>query len=115
MIASVPIPQIIAIGAVCGLLSTLGIYFVPSEFGKHYILAAGTLRGSVVALLTAVTVGTNGSWALLLGAGAIYGAALGLMIALSHGKSAPKHILYIAPPSAIAGVVSGALIKLLLN
>jgi len=48
-----------------------------------------------------------------MGWGALYGAVLGLMLGLSHGDAAPKHVLYIAPPSAAAGLLSGVLMKLL--
>lgn len=110
-----PVVPVLAIGAACGLISTAGIYFVPAEIGKPYILAAGTLRGAIVALLVALTAGITASWATMLGWGALYGAALGLMIALSHGPAAPKHILYIVPPNSAAGLVSGVLIKALLS
>ena len=110
-----PVVPILAIGATCGLISTAGIYFVPAEVGKPFILAAGTLRGAIVALLIALTAAITASWAVVMGWGALYGAALGLMIALSHGPVAPKHILYIVPPSSAAGLVSGALIKALLS
>ncbi len=107
-----PLLPVLVIGALCGVASTVGIYFVRGELGKHFILAAGTLRGAVVALLAALTVGVAGTWLSWLGYGALYGVVVGLMIALSHGPSAPRHVLYIAPPSGIAGLLSGALIKL---
>jgi hypothetical protein len=110
-----PSPPVLVIGAVCGFVSTVGIYFVPSETGKPFILAAGTLRGAVVALLVALTAGTTGTWVGLMGWGALYGAVLGSIIGLSHGQSAPRHVLYIAPPSAAAGLLSGVLTKLLLT
>jgi hypothetical protein len=111
----VPVVPVLAIGAACGFISTAGIYFVPAEIGKPYILAAGTLRGAVVALLVLLTAGVAASWATMVAWGALYGVALGLMIALSHGPAAPKHTLYIVPPSSVAGLVSGVLIKALLG
>lgn len=110
-----PVVPVLTIGAACGLISTAGIYFVPAEIGKPFILAAGTLRGAIVVLLVALTAGITASWAIVMGWNALYGAALGLMIALSHGSAAPKHILYIVPPSSAAGLVSGVLIKALLS
>lgn len=110
-----PVLPVLALGALCGLISTVGIYFVPTESGKHFILAAGTLRGVMVALLVALTVGVTANWLNLMGWGAVYGAVLGLMIALSHGDKSPKHMLYIMPPSSAAGLLAGVLMKVLLT
>jgi hypothetical protein len=107
--------MILAIGAACGLLSAAGIYFDARVPGKHFIVAAGTIRGALVALLAALTVGVGGTWAGLVGYGCLYGFVVGLMVVLSKGESAAQHAVYILPASMIAGAVSGALIRLLAN
>jgi len=58
---------VIAIGAACGLISAAGIYFDPRVPGKKLIAAAGTIRGAIVALLTALTTGPGARWLALAG------------------------------------------------
>jgi hypothetical protein len=101
---------VIAIGAVLGLVSTLGIYFDRRIDGKGYIVAAGAIRGMLVSLLIASTPLVSGLWLRASVLGAIYGAVIALMIVLSHGKSARQHAVYIFPPSIVSGALIGALV-----
>ncbi len=100
---------VIAIGAILGLVSTLGILFDRRTDGKGYIVAAGTIRGVLVALLVASSPVVSG-WLREAGLGAFYGAVVALMVVLSHGRSARQHVIYIFPPSIISGALIGALI-----
>ena len=99
-----------AIGAVLGLFSTLGIYFDRRTQGKWYIVAAGTIRGLLVALLVGSTSAVSGDWLRGLALGAVYGAVIALMIVLSHGKGGRQHAGYIFPPSIISGALIGVLV-----
>jgi hypothetical protein len=101
---------VVAIGAVLGSVSTLGIYFDRRTDGKGYIVAAGSIRGVLVALLVASTPMITGLWLRAAAFGVIYGAVVALMIVLSHGKSARQHAIYIFPPSIISGALIGLLI-----
>jgi len=104
---------VLGIGAATGLVSTLGIYFEPRVSAKKLIVAAGTIRGALVALLAALTVASPSTWATLGGYGALFGGIVGLMVVLSKGDAARQHVPYILPPSIIAGAVSGVVIQLL--
>ncbi len=101
---------VIAIGAVLGTVSTLGIYFDRRNDGKGYVVAAGAIRGILVALLVASAPWMSGLWLRAAVFGAIYGAVVALMIVLSHGKSWRRHAVYIFPPSIISGVLIGVLV-----
>ena len=101
---------VVAIGAALGLVSTLGIFFDRRTEGKGHIVAAGTIRGVVVALLVASAPAVYGQWLRAAVLGAVYGALVALMIVLSHGKSARQHARYIVPPSIISGALIGVLL-----
>jgi hypothetical protein len=105
----VRIQVVIAIGAILGLVSTLGIFFDRRTDGKSYIVAAGTIRGVLVALLVASSP-VDWGWLREAGLGAFYGAVVALMVVLSQGRSARQHAVYILPPSIISGALIGALI-----
>jgi hypothetical protein len=106
---------VLAIGAACGLLSAAGIYFDARVPGKTFIVSAGIIRGALVALLTALTVGVGGTWMGLVGYGCLFGLVTGLMVVFSKGDAAAQHAVFILPASTISGAVSGALIKLLVT
>ena len=113
MFTSGSLTAVIAIGAATGLVSTLGIYFEPRVSAKGLIVAAGTIRGAIVALLAALMVASPSTWLTLGGYGALFGGIVGLMVVLSKGEAARQHVRYILPPSIIAGAVSGVLIQLI--
>lgn len=104
------VPLVVGIGAVLGLLGAAGIYFDPRVPGKHLIVAAGTLRGALVALTTGLSMSSQSGWLVGLGLGTFYGALFGAMICLSKGAAAIQHAVFIIPTSAVTGAVSGALI-----
>jgi hypothetical protein len=103
-------PLVIAIGAVLGLLGASGIYFDPRTPGKRLIVAAGTLRGMLVAVVTDLSMTVHSGWIVGSGFGMLYGTLFGVMICLSKGSSALQHARYIVPTSAVTGAISGALI-----
>ncbi|MBS0193108.1 MAG: hypothetical protein JSR34_02605 [Proteobacteria bacterium] len=102
---------VLAIGAACGLLGAAGIFFDARVPGKKFIVAAGGIRGALVALLTALTVGIGGTWLGFLGYGCLFGFVTGLMVVLSKGEGAAQHAVFILPVAAISGTLSGVLIK----
>jgi hypothetical protein len=103
-------PLVIGIGAVLGLLGASGIYFDPRTPGKRFIVAAGTLRGALVAIVTGLSMTAYSGWVAGSGLGLLYGALFGAMICLSKGSAALEHAKYIIPTSAVTGAFSGALI-----
>jgi hypothetical protein len=104
------IPLVIGIGAILGLLGASGIYFDPRVPGKRFIVAAGTLRGILVAMVTGLSMTRHSGWVAGGGFGLMYGALFGVMLRLSKGSQALQHVKYIVPASAVTGALSGALI-----
>ena len=102
--------SVLGVGAGLGLVSTLGIYFDPRAGGKTQVICAGTIRGFLTALLVASTVPAWTGSLMAAMFGAIYGWVIALMIVLSHGKDARSHVLYVLPPSIVAGAVIGAVV-----
>lgn len=106
-------PLVIGIGAVLGLLGASGIYFDPRVPGKRFIVAAGTLRGMLVAIVTGLSMTAHSGWVAGSGFGLLYGALFGVMLCLSKGSAALLHAKYIIPASAVTGALTGAMIALL--
>lgn len=92
------------------MLGAAGIYFDPRVPGKRFIVAAGALRGAMVALLTGLSTSSDGGWLAGSAYGVLYGTLLGTMICLSKGTAAFQHAMLIIPTSAVTGALSGALI-----
>jgi hypothetical protein len=103
-------PLVIGIGAALGLLGAAGIYFDKRVPGRHLIVIAGLLRGTLVALITGLSMSAHSGWLGGLGWGALYGALFGAMISLSKGAAALQHAAYIIPTSVVTGAFSGMLI-----
>jgi hypothetical protein len=103
-------PLVVGIGAVLGLLGASGIYFDPRTPGKRFIVAAGGLRGALVAITTGLSMTAHSGWIVGSGFGLLYGALFGAMICLSKGPAALQHAQYIIPAGAVTGAFSGALI-----
>jgi hypothetical protein len=106
-------PLVIGIGAVLGLLGASGIYFDPRVPGKRFIVAAGTLRGMLVAIITGLSMTVHSGWVAGSGFGLLYGALFGVMLCLSKGSAALQHAKYIIPASAVTGALTGVMIALL--
>ena len=103
-------PLVIGIGAILGLLGAVGIYLDPRVPGKLSIVAAGCMRGALVALITGLSMSAHSGWLVGAGLGTLYGALFGTMICFAKGAAVFQHAAFIIPASAITGAVSGALI-----
>ncbi len=90
--------KIVLAGAIVGFIGAVGIYFEPEEPYKHFIVAAGTLSGVVLALLIMTVVDSKTAVLPALGAGA----GLGL-----HGSTSRRPPDSVAPPSAIGSATNG--------
>jgi hypothetical protein len=101
------IPIVILIGCVVGVLNGVGIFFEPREPYKVEILLAATLKGVLIGLLTALSLGTGASWWKGGGFGALYGFAFGLVIFLAKGAFKSKDAPYVVPWSIITGLITG--------
>jgi hypothetical protein len=101
-------PAVVIIGAVFGALGGAGIFFEPREPYKWQILIAATLKGILVALLTAFSITTTARWWSAMMTGALYGLAFGVVIYLAKGGPKSGDAPYVIP----SGIITGALIGL---
>ena len=99
---------VVVIGAALGVLDGVGIFFEPKEPYKWQILFAATLKGILVALLTAFSVSaTSRLWSAIV-TGALYGFAFSLVIYLAKGGPKSGDAPYVIP----SGIITGGLIGL---
>src|SRR5215469_8480004 len=101
---------VLIIGAIMGGLNGVGIFFESREPYKIEILLAATLKGILVSLLTAFSLGAGSSWLRGAGFGVLYGFAFGLVIFLSKGAFKSKDAPYVVPMSIVTGLITGMLL-----
>ncbi len=91
-------------------MGAVGIYFEPREPYKPQIVAAGTLRGLLVALLTGLSMSAESGWLAGLGFGLLYGTLFGGVIYFAKGGPASGDSPFVIPMSGLTGALSGVLI-----
>ena len=108
-----PLTGLLLLGAVVGALSTLGVYFDRNLAGKPRIVAAGAIRGTLVALLVVSTKPLHGGLLAPVGLGALYAGIIAVMVILSQGSAARRHAIHILPPAVLSGALIGLLVGIL--
>ena len=98
-------------GAVVGFLDSCSIWFVPSEPYANFIVAAGTLKGLLTALLISKSVDRASSFGKALGIGALYGFLLSAVVFLAKGGWASWDAPYVVPAGLVVGLVLGPLVR----
>jgi len=93
-----------------GGLNGAGIFFEPREPYKVEILLAAILKGILISLLTAFSLGAGSSWLRGAGFGMLYGFAFGFVIFLAKGAFKSKDAPYVVPVSVITGLIIGVLL-----
>lgn len=101
---------VLLIGAVMGALGGVGIFFEPREPYKVEILFASTIKGILISLLTALSLGRNAPWWHGAGYGVLYGFSFGLVIFLAKGAFKSKDAPYVVPSSIVVGLIIGVLL-----
>ncbi len=101
---------VVLIGAVIGALDGVGIFFEPREPYKIEILLAATLKGILVSLLTALSLGGRSPWWHGAGYGLLYGFSFALVIFLAKGAFKSKDAPYVVPSGIVLGLITGVLI-----
>lgn len=101
---------VLLIGAVMGALGGVGIFFEPREPYKVEIFIASTLKGILISLLTALSLGRSAPWWHGAGYGTLYGFSFGLVIFLAKGAFKSKDAPYVVPSSIIVGLIIGVLL-----
>ncbi len=104
---------IVGAGAFVGFLGAVGIYFDPDEPFKHFILAAGTLGGVVLALLITAVVNARTSLLLTLAAGAGLGLLQSAAIYLAKGGWLSTDAPYVVPTGIASGLILAPIIRAL--
>jgi hypothetical protein len=104
------LPIVVLIGALLGALNGVGIFFEPKEPYKWQILCAATLKGVLIALLTAFSIAPGSHWWFAMAVGAFYGFLFGLVIYLAKGGPGSGDAPYVIPGSIITGGLTGLLI-----
>ncbi len=100
--------RITIIGAVIGFLETFSIWFVPEEPYASFIVAAGTLKGGLAALLIARWVNGSSSIGKALGTGASVGVMMALVVYLAKGGWVSSDAPFVVPSGAVSGLLIGA-------
>lgn len=115
MLSLVVTVQVALAGAVVGCLGTVGIYWAPGEPYKHWIVAAGTLRGIVTTLLMTVFVHGGSSIGAALLAGGLCGLATAAVVFLAKGGWSSKSASYVLPSGVVEGLVLCVVVRWLVS
>lgn len=103
--------KIAAVGAVVGCFGAVGIYWAPEEPYKHWIVAAGTLDGVVIALLMTVFIHKSSSLRAALFAGALCGLASATVVFLAKGGWSSWDAPFVIPTGLVEGLILGVLVR----
>ena len=102
---------IILAGAAIGLLEALPIFLVPKEPYPGFIVAAGTIKGALTALLIASFVDRKSSLRSALVAGAVLGLAFSAVVFLAKGGWKSWGAPIVVPAGVVTGAVLGAVVR----
>ena len=105
--------KIAVAGAIVGFLGAVGIYFAPEEPYQHFIVAAGTLGGVVIALLISVAVGAKTPLLSTLGAGAGLGLLQSATIFLAKGGWLCWDAPFVVPTGIVSGLILAPIVRAL--
>ena len=103
--------RIVVVGAGVGFLGAVGIYFAPEEPYKHFIVAAGTLSGVILALLITTVVDSTTAVLPALGAGAGLGLLLSATIFLAKGGWVSGDAPYVIPTAVVSGLILAPIVR----
>ncbi len=104
------IAVVLIVGAIVGALDGVGIFFAPEEPYKIEIFGAATLKGILVSVITALSLGSARAWWQGGLAGAFYGFVLALVIFLAKGGFKSKDAPYVVPSGILFGFINGVLL-----
>ena len=101
---------VLLIGATIGALDGVGIFFAPGEPYQLEIFLAAILKGTLVSLMVAHTLGARRPWSHGLSYGLLYGAAFALVVFLAKGGFLSMDAPYVVPAGLIMGGLTGLLV-----
>ena len=102
---------IILAGAAVGFLETFTIWFVPKEPYPGFIVAAGTIKGALTALLIASFVDRNSSLRSAMVTGALLGLAFSAVVFLAKGGWVSRDAPFVVPSGVVTGAALGAVVR----
>ena len=105
--------RIAGAGAIVGFLGAVGIYYAPEEPHKHFIVAAGTLSGVILALLITAAVDGRTPLPRTLLAGAGFGLLQSTTIFLAKGGWLSLDAPFVIPTGVVSGLILAPLIRAL--
>lgn len=98
-------------GVAVGFLESFGIWFVPEEPHASFVVAAGTLKGLLTAVLIAGFVDRRSSVKWALGIGALIGFSMSTIVFLAKGGWMTWDAPFVVPSGVISGLFLGALLR----
>jgi hypothetical protein len=104
------IAVVLIVGAIVGALDGVGIFFAPEEPYKIEIFGAATLKGILVSVITALSLGSGRAWWQGGLVGAFYGFAFALVIFLAKGGFKSKDAPYVVLSGIVFGFINGVLL-----
>ncbi len=105
--------MLVLAGAAVGFLENLIIWFIPNQHNPGMTIAAGTIKGALVALLIAAFVDRTSSVRNAVIWGGVLGLAFSSVIFLSKGAWETWDAPYVVPAGAGTGLLLGALVRLM--
>jgi len=103
-------PAVLLIGAVIGALDGVGIFFAPGEPYKVEIFCAAILKGVLVSVITALSLGKKRSWFRGAGFGLLYGCGIALVVFLAKGGFRSMDAPFVVPSGIVMGALTGILV-----
>jgi len=101
------------IGATVGAIEGGSVFFAREEPYKVEITLAAALKGLLTGLLIGFSLGLRDPWWKGAAFGSLYGLALALVVFLAKGGFRSKDAPYVVPAGLVSGAVIGILIALL--
>ncbi|HXE57754.1 MAG TPA: hypothetical protein VNK43_07130 [Gemmatimonadales bacterium] len=102
--------SVLVIGALLGAIGGAAVLVRGKFPDRTELFLAVTLKGMLVALLTAHTLVPDSTWSHGLGLGALYGLASGVMLFLARGGTRREDRLRLFPESIVTGAIIGVLL-----
>ncbi len=103
--------RILMVGALVGFLGAVGIYFEPREPYQHFIVIAGIIGGSLLALLISAVVDRTSSLMAAIVSGALLGFLQGAVIFLSKGGWVSWDAPFVVPTLVVSGIILGPIVR----
>jgi hypothetical protein len=101
------------LGLVIGFLETFSIWFVPNEAYASFIVAAGTIKGGLAALLISRWVDGSSTIGKALGVGSAVGFLMALVVYLAKGGWVSGDAPFVLPSGFVTGLLIGAGVRYL--